>query len=194
MSVSAGACHSYCQSWVRVRLTGLIACSATLQLALTLCMYPSLLLTELPDSTEAPAAALSVADMEQQGWVVPCFTCSLNQSALHDQVVDLQQRVVRCQEEVQIVVRETQDAAAFYTQQLGTLTAAIEAMEAGGSNCTTALQTLSTVVRTDDFETAGQYNKGQLYILHCKEAHCHTYWFLLLIFWQRSRRLMCHPA
>ncbi|KAA6416612.1 MAG: hypothetical protein FRX49_13425 [Trebouxia sp. A1-2] len=69
----------------------------------------------------------------------------------------MQQRVVRCQEEVQIVVRETQDAAAFYTQQLGTLTAAIEAMEAGGSNCTTALQTLSTVVRTDDFETAGSH-------------------------------------
>ncbi|DBA66246.1 TPA: hypothetical protein ACH3X2_002506 [Trebouxia sp. C0005] len=119
------------------------------------------------------SAALSVADMEQQGWVVPCFTCSLNQSALHDQVVDMQQRVVRCQEEVQIVVRETQDAAAFYTQQLGTLIAAVEASEAGGLVfATTALQTLGTVVSTDDSETAHQYNKGQPYILHCKEVRC----------------------
>ena len=118
-------------------------------------------------------AVLSVADMDQQGWVVPWFTCSPNQSALHDQVVDLQQRIVRCQEEVHIVVRETEDAVAFYTQQLGTLTAAIEAREAGGlAIATTALQTLSNVVSTDDSETADQYNKGQLYILHCKEARC----------------------
>ena len=116
------------------------------------------------------AAVLSVADMEQQAWVVPCFTCSPNQSALHDQVVDLQQRIVRCQEEVHIV-RETQDAVAFYTQQLGTLTAAIEAREAGGL-ATPAVQTLSNVVSTEDSEIADQYNKGQLYILHCKEARC----------------------
>jgi len=116
-------------------------------------------------------AVMSVADMEQQAWVVPWFACSPNQSALHDQVVDLQQRIVRCQEEVHIVVRETQDAVAFYTQQLGTLTAAIEAREAGGL-ATPALQTLSNVVSTEDSETADQYNKGQLYILHCKEARC----------------------
>ncbi|KAA6427405.1 MAG: hypothetical protein FRX49_02069 [Trebouxia sp. A1-2] len=53
---------------------------------------------------------------------------SPKQSALHDQVVDLQQRIVRCQEE------------------LGILTAAIKAREAGGpAIAMTALQTLRTM-------------------------------------------------
>ena len=119
---------------------------------------------------------LSVAVMEQQNWMFPWFTCSPSQSIMHSQIVDLQ-RILPCSEEERIVVRQTEDAVAFHSQQLETLKAAIEAREAGSvtTDSDSFLQEDASVgmdISTAEPHTVQQYSEGQLHVLRQKEARC----------------------
>lgn len=113
---------------------------------------------------------LSVAVMEQQDWMVPWFTCSQSQSAMHCQIVDLQQRILPCSEEERIVIRQTEEAVACHSQQLETLKAAIEAREAGSvaTDSDSFLQEDASVgmdISTAEPHTVQQYSEGQLHVL-----------------------------
>ncbi|KAL0038483.1 hypothetical protein WJX77_007988 [Trebouxia sp. C0004] len=120
-------------------------------------------------------ALLSVADMEQKDWVLPWFTCNHSQSALHDQIVDLQHHIQQCKEEQCIVARETDDAITFYSHQLDSIQAAILVREGGclDEGTSHVVEYMSALYGNADSQAVGQqYLQGQMHVLQYTRDRC----------------------
>ena len=111
---------------------------------------------------------LTVANMEEQNWSVPWYTNGLAQSALQEQITDVQQRIVRCSEEQDIVAREAKDAVAFYQHKVQSLQTAIQAREASEHPVISspAWQSFSQSLMDSSPELVErEYVAGQLHVL-----------------------------
>ena len=76
---------------------------------------------------------LSLEDMEKASWVIPWQHTGALASSFHEQKAELQQRIMRCDEEMHIVVREREDMVLYYKQLVTSLQSALEERRLGNT-------------------------------------------------------------
>lgn len=125
------------------------------------------------DSLHYDAASLNAEEMESTSWVIPWEHSSTLAGSIAEQKTETEQRIMRCNEELLIVVRESKDMVLYYDQLVASLRSAIDIRQPHAAGLGTMLNAAAVEVMQaysplDRDSIQQQYTQGQVHMLQEK--------------------------
>ena len=117
------------------------------------------------------AASLNAEEMELASWVIPWGQPQRLASSLDEQKLEAQERMTRCDEEIQIIARESKDMVLYYEQFVTCLSFAVQQRHSGQAGFQPDSPGCHVVQAHSPIDQASmkqQYTQGQLHLLSDK--------------------------